>query len=82
MRHPRFDSRANDAMIEEISRRRCGFGERWDPVNQVCRSYGHHLKGATPPSPEPVVPPKTPAPAQPPTPAIAVPEMLGRHPKD
>jgi|TARA_R100000084_G_C4579616_1_gene113180 hypothetical protein len=43
MRYPRFDSRANDAMIEEISRRRCGFGQRWDPVNKVCRSYGHHL---------------------------------------
>jgi len=40
MRYPRFDSRANDAMIDEISRRRCRPGQRWDPVNQVCRGHG------------------------------------------
>ena len=62
MRYPRFDSRANDAMIEEISRRRCGFGERWDPVNKVCRSYGHHLgeldrKPVTDMPPQPPMPP-------------------------
>ena len=36
----RFDSRLNDKVIEEISRRTCRPGQRWDPVNQVCRGYG------------------------------------------
>lgn len=36
----RFDSRMNDKVIEEISRRKCRPGQRWDPVNQVCRGYG------------------------------------------
>ena len=58
----RFDSRLHDKLIDEISRRKCRPGQKWDHVNQVCRNRvsinpdklsAEAMKATKPPAPKP-----------------------------